>query len=155
MGEEQVGIRLPETFVDVAQDLVPPMARDPQHSIYGAVTRATVLRVAMLKGVQYLEETALRRWPWFGGSDGLNEPGKWRTSDGNMVRVSLRVPTYLTRRIRALIPSVRATTPPLHPINASTTMRIAIWAGLSELHDCYDNSGKEMPPPFITTSIDD
>jgi hypothetical protein len=50
MNEEQVSIRLPKALLKRAEKL----AADPEHAVLG-VTRAGVLRLALLRGIEALE----------------------------------------------------------------------------------------------------
>ena len=53
MNEEQVSIRLPKSVLKRAEKL----AADPEHEALG-VTRAGVLRLALLRGIEALETEA-------------------------------------------------------------------------------------------------
>ena len=52
----QIAIRVPEELVERADALVEAIAADPELSAFGRVTRSSVLRLALLRGLATLEE---------------------------------------------------------------------------------------------------
>ena len=52
--ERQVSIRLPSDVVDRAEALVPALSRLPAHAAF-RVERATVLKLALMRGLELLE----------------------------------------------------------------------------------------------------
>jgi hypothetical protein len=53
--EEQVSIRVPRGFLERVEKLARRLAKDPRHSTAYRVTRASTLRLALLRGVEALE----------------------------------------------------------------------------------------------------
>jgi hypothetical protein len=53
--EDQVTIRLPKGFLERAERVAKKLAADPAHSTPFRVSRAAVLRMALLRGVEALE----------------------------------------------------------------------------------------------------
>ncbi len=53
--EDQVTIRLPKGFLERTEKLAKKLAADPTHSTPFRVSRAAVLRMALLRGVEALE----------------------------------------------------------------------------------------------------
>ena len=56
--EVQVSIRLPQSFIDRAQALVDRLRQNPDNVVMG-VTRTTVLRLALSRGLDALEAEIL------------------------------------------------------------------------------------------------
>jgi hypothetical protein len=59
--EEPVSIRLPTALLDRAERLAKKLAADPTHSSVFRVTRAAALRMALLRGVEALEEDLAKK----------------------------------------------------------------------------------------------
>jgi len=53
--EEQVSIRLQKGFLERVEKLARKLAKDPTHSMPYRATRASTLRLALLRGVEALE----------------------------------------------------------------------------------------------------
>lgn len=57
MTEQQlISLRVPENLVERADRLIEPLGSDPNLPLMGAVNRSGVLRLALLYGIQALEE---------------------------------------------------------------------------------------------------
>ena len=54
-------IRLPRDFLDRADALVPRLDRVPEYAALGSMNRSRVLRLAILKGLEVLEQRVQRR----------------------------------------------------------------------------------------------
>lgn len=61
--EEQVALRLPADLVERADALVNRVADDPQLAGLGRVTRSSVLRLALAKGLDVLDQETKPRRP--------------------------------------------------------------------------------------------
>lgn len=55
MNETQVSIRVPNDLVKRAEKLVPRLSKDPEYSTW-RISRAAVLRLAVARGLDALEE---------------------------------------------------------------------------------------------------
>lgn len=51
-----VTLRLPKSLVDRADNLIPKLRDDDQMMVVGRVSRSIVLRLAVLRGLEVLEE---------------------------------------------------------------------------------------------------
>ncbi len=54
---QTVHLHVPEPLLDKAQQLVPVLARDPELAVMGRMSRALVLRLALQKGLDVLQQT--------------------------------------------------------------------------------------------------
>lgn len=52
---KQTSIRLPNDYIDRAEDLLEDMAKDARYTAFGSLTRADVLRLAIQRGLDVLE----------------------------------------------------------------------------------------------------
>lgn len=56
MSEKLTSIRLPDELIARADALVEKLAGNPELALHGKVTRAVILRLAMLRGIEGLEK---------------------------------------------------------------------------------------------------
>ncbi len=54
--DQQLTMRISVDYLNRAQALIPLVQQDPAASVYGRISRASILRLAMLKGLELLEE---------------------------------------------------------------------------------------------------
>lgn len=141
MSEVQIPLRLSTGILRTAAAIVPAMAADPDCAIFGTVTRATVLRVAALRGVERLEKAIEAGAPWYLEPWVLMTPFEWQKAESAMGRTSLRLPLFLVDRLDAILPAMRETTPPALSINRASTARIAIWWGIGLEYRRYRDTG--------------
>jgi len=59
--DSSVMLRLPSDLLDRARRLVPLISDDPTASAFGRVTRAAVLRLAIIRGLAVLEDEFVER----------------------------------------------------------------------------------------------
>ena len=52
----QTSVRIPESLVERADELIPRLAAEERMMFLGHVSRSDVLRVAILRGIELLEE---------------------------------------------------------------------------------------------------
>ncbi len=59
MTDKQVALRLENDWVDRAEALMAPIAADPRFEAFGKIKRATVLKMAIGRGLRELEQEYL------------------------------------------------------------------------------------------------
>jgi hypothetical protein len=61
MNEGAISMRLPQELLERADALIPAIEADPELGSFGRASRAAVLRLALVRGLQQLEEQFGRR----------------------------------------------------------------------------------------------
>lgn len=149
MSDVLVPFRLPRSVTARLERLIPLLNADPEYAVVTRITRSSALRLALLRGVQHLEEDYPPR------DEGRNPPasegGKPRpkTYSKDTEQISVRLPVFLVERADYLACCIDQD-PEWNlsgQVSRSAMLRIALEKGIRSLERIYLPEDQQ-PGPF-------
>ena len=148
MSDVLVPFRLPRSVTTRLQRLIPLLNADPEYAVVTRITRSSALRLALLRGVQKLEED----YPPHdeGWSPSPSEGGKPRrkTYGKDTEQISVRLPAFLVERagyLACCIDQDPEWSLSGH-VSRSALLRIALAAGIRSLERIYLPEDQQLGP---------